>query len=372
MSLKLSKQTTMAESELLGGGQLSVLTASENQTRAPRTDVLILDEACQIKNSLIESFLPQSITAVDMKIIVLTTPNDLNHQVKFWWDEAKRMDMVLHQWGAQHCEWIPKKNIDFFRNLLDENTFRIEILGEWGSASGAVFSYGKIQKALINKSDLPPVSEIDRFYAGIDWGTAHPTVIVLLGMRGSVEDGTDEWFVYYVQAWKQTDMDAIIFGGYRDLVGKVYSKQEVKDEGLNTQTLEYIWGIRDIVDFYKADTYSEQSAVSAFANRKLRKALSDIGISFKTDSFSRKKNTMVNNLKGCLEHERIKIPKTFRLLISQLQSYSYKMVNEEIREEFKKINDDYTDAIVWARWHEHIDLGSYVEVGEFEGLSDIF
>jgi len=250
------------------------------------------------------------------------------------------MDMVLHQWGAQHCEWIPKKNIDFFRNLLDENTFRIEILGEWGSASGAVFSYGKIQKALINKSDLPPVSEIDRFYAGIDWGTAHPTVIVLLGMRGSVEDGTDEWFVYYV--------------------GKVYSKQEVKDEGLNTQTLEYIWGIRDIVDFYKADTYSEQSAVSAFANRKLRKALSDIGISFKTDSFSRKKNTMVNNLKGCLEHERIKIPKTFRLLISQLQSYSYKMVNEEIREEFKKINDDYTDAIVWARWHEHIDLGSTV------------
>ena len=361
-------RTTMDETELIGGGALSVSAASETSTRSPRTDILVLDEACKIKNSLITSYLPQAITAINFKIVVLTTPNDLNHEVKRWWDIADKLGLVRHQWGAQHCSWIPKKNLEFFRNILSENDYKIEILGEWGSAAGSVFEYSHIQASLCSMEDLPPITAMDRFYMGIDWGMAHPTVAIVLGMRGDVAKGTDEWFVYYVKEWKGIDLDFIIHGAYKDSYGDLFSLKQLQEKGLNPDYYEYQWGILDIIEFYKPSTFSEQSAISAFPNRDLRNYIMDIGITFRTDSFSQKKHAMVNNLKGTIEKGKLKIPRVFRTLVSQLIAYSYKIVSEEVREEFKKLNDDYVDALNWARWCIHPFEGVLVEIGELGDL----
>ena len=363
-------RTTMDETELIGGGGLSVLAATENQTRAPRTDILVLEEACRIKNSLITSYLPQAITATNFKIIVLTTPNDLNHEVKRWWDIAEKLGLIRHHWGAPHCSWIPKENLEFMQNILDENDYRIEMLGEWGSAAGSVFNYSDIQATLCSVQDLPPLEEMDRFYMGIDWGMAHPTVAVVLGMRGNVAKGTDEWFVYYVQEWKNTDLDIIIHGGYKDITGGVFSLKDLEKQGMSPDLYEYQWGLLDIMNFYRPSVYSEQSPISVFPNRELTNYIMDYGITFRTDTFSKKKQAMVKNLRGTLEKNKMKIPRVYRNLVSQLIAYSYKVVNEEVREEFKKLNDDYVDATVWARWCIHPFEGRLVEIGELGDLYD--
>jgi hypothetical protein len=370
--------TTMSLTRLIGGGEMSVLTASEKQTRAPRVDILVIDEACLVTRVLLESILPQIITAKNIKVVILTTPNILNSPVKKWWDEADKYGIVRHQWGAHQCNYIDKKNIAFFRNILDENSFRIEILGLWGSAAGTVFKYSDIQRSLIGMEDLPPLDEMDLFSLGIDWGDAHPTVAVVSGMRGDVAEGTDEWYVYYVQEWKATQMEIILFGGWKDISGKVRSKEEYKelieDEekmealGLSLDSFTYQWGLTDIINFYRPIIYSEQSPVSAHANRKLRQTLSGSGVTFRTDSFSKKKFSMVSNLRSTLEKGKYKIPRVFRVLIGQLFSYAYKIVNEEVREDFKKINDDYVDALNWSRWVIHPATSKLTEIGELGDL----
>ena len=67
------------------------------------------------------------------------------------------------------------------------------------------------------------------------------------------------------------------------------------------------------------------------------------------------------------EHnKRIKIPGIFRRTIDQLTNYHYKMVNDEVRDEFEKKEDDYVDSLVWARWGKHPMGGEIVTIGEVD------
>ena len=336
MKEKVVGDVTIKKTSIRKGGGLKILAASPKQTKAPRSDMLILDEVCSGNSAILNSVFGQVITAPNIKIVMLTTPDDINHIAYTWWNKYQEIGILIYSWNAFDCDWIPQKNIELFKRIFDEATYNIQVLAKWSSKSGAVFKHSDIQNSLCNMNDLPPIHYIDRFFCGIDWGDAHETVLSIFGLQGDVEEGTDKWFLYAVKGWRGVKLEQIL------------------DE------------IISICEIYNPLVLSEQSASSAFANRALRDQLNDRGMILRKSTFSKKKNRMVNNFKARLEKGKVRIPRNFKKTIEQLNKYHYKEVNEQVREEFVKVEDDYVDSVVHAHWGIYPSQSSIETIGEFE------
>jgi len=336
MSRKIKGESTLSKTEFINDNLFSVLPASEKRTRAPRGDMVILDEATQAKPSIVNSVIPQAITSGKMKVVILMTPDKLIHVVKEWWDKAAEIGAIRYHWDAYQCPWIPRRNIEQLKILFDKATFAIEVLGLWTSRSGSVFEHADIEAAMIDIEELPRFDLINQFYMGIDWGDANETVATVIGYTGDPKDDSDVWYVFAVQSWHRSRIDLMVDG------------------------------LEELAAIYSPIILSEQSAVSAFVNRELRERLSGSGLIMKQQSFTGRKHRMVSNLKMRLERRKIKIPKRFKMTRTQLIKYHRKMVNEEVTEEFEKKEDDYVDSIVWANWGIHPKMGKITTLGEWE------
>lgn len=331
MKLKVMGEVTLLKTDFIGGGGIEILAASEKQTKAPRADMVIIDESCSAKSSVLKSVMGQLFTAEAIKIVMLTTPDDPIHVTKQWWDDWERLGIIRYHWDAYQCAWIPPKNIELMKRLLDEASFRIYVLALWTSRSGSVFKYEDIMRALCDMADLPPLDYIDRFFIGIDWGDAHETVATVIGVRGDPLEGTDYWYVYDQEAWQATDFDTIIYGQDPDITDRKR-------------------GILDLAEAYQGECISEQSSAGALGNRRLESELPERGLHLRKVSFTGKKHKVVGNARGRLERGRAKIPRRFKKLISQLTNYKYKMVGDEIKDEYEKKEDDRVDSYVWGNW----------------------
>lgn len=331
MKFKVVGDVTLLKTNLIGGGGAEILAASEKQTKAPRADMVIIDESCSAKSSVLDSVWGQLFTATNLKIVVLTTPDDPIHITKKWWDDWKRLGIIRYHWNAYQCSWIPAKNIELMKRLMDEATFRINVLALWTSRSGSVFKYEDIMKALCDMSDLLPVDQIDRFFIGVDWGDAHETVATVSGMVGDPVEGTDYWYIYDQETWQKDDFDTIIYG---EDIDKPDRKR----------------GLLDLAELYQAETISEQSSAGALGNRRLQSELPDRGLHLRKVTFSQKKHKVVGNARGRLERGRYKIPRRFKMLISQLTNYKYKMIADQITDEYEKKEDDHVDSFCWTNW----------------------
>lgn len=348
MKDKVVGDVTLLKTDLIGGGGAEILAASEKQTRAPRADMIIIDESCSAKSAVIKSVFGQVITAGNIKIVILTTPDNPIHVTKQWWDDWEKIGIVRYHWDAYECAFIPRKNIDLFKRLMDSATFRIEILGLWTSRSGSVFKYEDIMRAMCDMNELPSLDYIDRFFIGIDWGDAHETVATVIGMRGNPLEDTDYWYVYDQESWQRDDFDTIIYG-----------EDKAKPDRQR--------GILDLAEAFQAECISEQSSAGALGNRRLSSELPDRGLHLRQVTFSGKKHKVVGNARGRLERGRMKIPRRFKKMNSQLINYKYKMVGDEIKDEYEKKEDDRVDSFVWGNWgwnpyysdtEEIADLGS--------------
>lgn len=332
MKTKIKGESTLSQTLFTNNSRIIILPASEKRTRAPRSDLIIIDEACEAKEGILTSTLPQAITSSIMKLVVLTTPNKLTHIAKKWWDDYQKLGFIRYQWDAYRCPWIPRKNIADLKNIFDDATFQIEVMARWVSATGAVFNYADIQAALIDMKDLPAFDEINLFALGIDWGDAHETVASVIGMTGEPKDFTDQWWLYAVKAWRR-EHEAVIL-----------------DE------------ICELIDIYGPRVLSEQSGSSAFSNRELKARLAGSDIIMKTGSFTGKKHRMVRNFRARLEKRKAKIPKQFTKTIDQLIKFHTKPDSED----YAKEEDDHVDSLVWAHWVIHPAMGGVQTLGEWE------
>ncbi len=325
----------MSRTKFLAGGYIRVIPASGKRTKGPRSNINIVDEVCETDSKLLQTLFGTTITAIKEKTVLLTTPDNLGHICKDWWDDYQKQNIIRYQFTAYETKHITKTRINELRNRLDEASFRIMVLAQWTASTGSVFRYEDIQAAKCDMADLPPVHEIDRFFMGIDWGYAHETVASVWGLQGDPTQHNDRWFLYAVESWQKKSEHVILNG------------------------------ILHLCEMYMPLILSEQAPISKFANINLRDNLPP-GIRMRTETFSRKKNQVVNNFKARLEKGKVKIPRIFRKTTEQLINYHFKETAGTIREEYEKEKDDYVDATVWAHWGVHARLNKIEYLGEYK------
>lgn len=324
------------------GGWVKALTASEKSMRGPRPDLLVFDETCQAEDHIIKSALGGTFTSANLKIIFSSTPNKMNHVFYEVWSRVKEYGFKKYHWDCYDVPWISDDNIQMAKDIYDKNTFRIEMLGLFGSTTGMVFDRDEILASKVSNYDKRDGSkpELVATSIGIDWGFSHLTVVTTVGL--------DESGLCYVL----------------DCHGRAGVKEDA-------------W-VHDIVPskvrkFQPASIQVDSAA--AFQNKALNDALPS-DLSAKRIAFSKYKDRMIGELRRRFEQGIIRIKEGGEndKLIEQLLAYEYaKDISGAASNKPAKGNDDYIDSLLLAVWGLRPDFYSGIGTpSDIPSAGDLF
>lgn len=141
------------------------------------------------------------------KLFATTNPDSQNHWLRQdylsripntpHWDAHTQPGEELTSWTYWHFTMAdnPSLTKQYKTDLAKEYTgvwYRRFILGEWVAAQGAIYDMWDEDKHVVHPDDMPAMR--GHVAMGIDYGTTHPTVGILLGIG---DDGrlyaVDEW-----------------------------------------------------------------------------------------------------------------------------------------------------------------------------------
>ena len=306
------------------GGWVKALTASEKSVRGLRPDTILFDETCQAEDVLVKSALGGTFTATNLKIIFSSTPNKMNHIFYEVWARHEKYGWKRYHWNCYDCPWITKDAIEMAKLMYDTNTFRIEMLGEFGSRTGSVFDHDTITGAKVDSyPDVVLQGKTVANAVGVDWGYAHPTVVTVVGI-----DDQQPSIAYVLE---------------------VFGKSGMKEEDWCKDV------IPRLCKKYGVVAVSADSA-GAFQNRALEDALaSEVpGLGVSRTKFSVAKMRMIGEVRRRLEKGLLKIRSgggaEVDKLVEQLYAYEYEYSEATgmAGDKPAKGNDDYVDSLMMA------------------------
>jgi len=316
----LVDHTTRSESKLVGNGYIKILVASEKSTRGKGADILIIDEFCQVDNSLIMSALAQLADSAKPMLRYIGTPESYQSVVRQFWEENNEIVKFHANWkDVNHISWDYIKRM---KNRMSKDEFDIEFEGLWRASSGNVFDSSLIDNSKIN---LIPFSTFDEYRIGVDVGKKHDTVITVIGKKNNI------WYViesFKPRSTKITDIPKYILEKSNQYHADVYLE-------------------------YSTITYAIFEMLEGKMNQRLIEA-----------QFTNKKDLYVNSIAGLLEQNQLKIHNKHTDLLKSLYELHYK------GDKIAKVGDDYFDSLAYALGYEDKQTESYVMFGSnIEGES---
>ena len=299
--------------KLINDGVVDCLLASETSTRCGRANILTNDEFCQTPNDVIDSSFGQIITSKKVMIRFIGTPDNFGSLVKTFWDEADELGIHLFHADDTDCPHLQAESVQIIAKLLkrtNPDKYLIEVKGLWRAATGNIFSQELIESATVD--NYPPIKKKDfeRFVMGVDIGTVHLSVIIVLGLHKGI------WYV-------------------------------LECEGFNRQSHKKpITHLENRVLYYYnkypgIEVKIEESTSSLYLIEVLTKK-----IKIKEDNrirFPNDKSPYADKVRLQMEEKRLKIHKTFKDLLLQLYELHY-----DKNEKIAKVKDDYVDALFYA------------------------
>lgn len=313
---QLAKEPTQDEIHFKDGSWVMPLPASEKSVRGNHPDILIVDEAAQVENSIIYAALPMTATSKYARHIFSTTPGSGYSFIEEQWEKRKRLsqDWVFLNWDAELC--LPPDHLRMLKEMMSEDAYQTEIKGIPYRLEGKVFRIEDMK--LCQKSDIT-YQRVEGLsvYAGVDWGYfPAPTVLIIVQQR------KDEWEILYMRDFLKEDP------------GKV--QDDIKETCL---------------------TYGVNMIFTDSTDKGENARLMTTGLPVQPITFKGEKSIMITNLRMLIEkHKLFWDSMKHQPLIQQLLDYTYN----------SKRNDDYVDALMLAVHENDMGKGSFAtDIEEF-------
>lgn len=305
----LRKRTTIK-----GGGYVKILTASEKTVRSGRHDLLYFDETCQAEPDIIDAGLGCNVHSPQPKTLMTSTPDKIFHPF-YEIDvdrEGKGADFKFHHWTCYDCPWISAEEIERKKRLYDTNRFRIEMLGEYGSATGSVFDVDLLEQSFAKGANMYVPTQTNPWLAsgmGIDWGWNHPTVCTI----AKVDPIEYRIWITLARPFRFKTIDTIANEVKVDV-----ATHAVKRVCCDAENPGYI--------------------------RQLKNELRAFMIPVQAIPFNKYKDQMLTNFRKLLEDGRLIIDTRLRQTKEQLLAYHF--MKDQDRPEKKE--DDFVDSAILA------------------------
>jgi hypothetical protein len=306
------------------GSMISIAKASQKSVRGPHPDILGVDEAREVKTELWEAAKYMVMASKAPLIFITTSPPDYPTGFAYdLWCEAERWGYMKRNWSLADQPYLTdeaKARLEQIRIFKPEE-YKREVLGQFGSMTGAVFSSEKI---LANRIDqIPPIIPAKSRAMGIDWGYNSPTAIII------------------TQQGDFNQMNVIAAEAHQ---------------------LEYYSDVQARIDqLAKAFRISVICADASHTGENQRLPR---GVRVESVPFVSEKPGMIENTKHLVENDLLKIPRDFTTVIDQMIRYSWDPKVTD-RPKVVKKDDHYVDALMLAvkgltrpRW---IDTGAGIE-----------
>lgn len=168
---------------LSNGSQIRSVPASIRQIRGWPVDLLIVDEAGFIENTIWDAALPAIIARPGSRVVVASSPwGTTEHWFRALWNrgnDSPDANYESWQWSSYDSPLADKTLLDELKASRSSEWFNREVLGQFTDDSGSYFSEAELMGAvadyrMCSPEDLEFWSD-KRFAAagGIDWGYAH-------------------------------------------------------------------------------------------------------------------------------------------------------------------------------------------------------
>ena len=170
-------------------------------------DMIIVDEGAYVPDEVYASILP-SLFAKAGQVILVGTPAGCSG---FFYEAWISKDWSKHHVPSTRSPFVDKEWIEKYRAMLDEVSFRREILAEFVDVDELWFNMQKVREQAVLKRRAHP-EEGWVYYMGIDWARAYggdENAIVVVGRNENSE--TDELFMhnYWVRDGRRDMSDVI-------------------------------------------------------------------------------------------------------------------------------------------------------------------
>lgn len=178
---RLRVNRTERDIEFPSGGRLGIYTADNDVAlRGESFDVVVVDEAAQIREETYTDVLLPTLADRDGRILLISTPKGLN----WFYTEYQRCAQVGAAWNAPSSA-NPNANIKraamLARDRVPERTYKQEWLAEFVT-DGSFFT--NIDAcATVEKPDAPGDHAGHTFVAGLDWGLNNDYTVLTIICR---------------------------------------------------------------------------------------------------------------------------------------------------------------------------------------------
>lgn len=291
--------------------------ASERQVRGKAVDLLILDEAAFIDETIWRAARYTVIARPGSRVVMASTPFgrrdrffSVHYRAGLRWVEGEHdgVSVAGFHWPSTASPLVDRELLETWKATSTDREYRAEVLAEWVAAAGAYFTADELEASVADYELVAPARARGQLVAGgVDWGLSRDANT--LALIGALEDGTlnaglhPELPVFFV-----AHLDEQFGMPYATFVDRVV---DVAD--------------RDRGGFYVRVLASETNGVGAYPTEDLRAKLhrrhTGTGVAgVHTDA--RRKESAFGALKMLLQQRRMVLPRHPGLL-RQLESTEF-------------------------------------------------
>jgi len=278
------------------GSWIKAMPCSDKSILGHHPNIMIIDEAVQVGDFLIQEALSRVGVHGDNRIFVSSTPYEyLSLFVEMWMNTKKYKHWLRFHWALEECHWVDRSIFEEAKATLSTVDYKIKFEGIPMPPTQTFFDHQAIRDCRTSDLLIPSKGTT---YMGIDWGMEHPTAIVIVRVT---EEGNA--YVIHIEEHKRKSGEYII--------------DRVK-------ALVNVWNVQMI--------YADSE------EKFMNKMLQNQGLPIKPIKFHTEKKYMLSNLKAHLEGRRLRFWEGWMKFIMQLSKY----------DPARKRDDDYVDALCLA------------------------
>lgn len=172
---------------LSNGSTIRSVPASQRQVRGKAVDLLVIDEAAFVDESIWTAAKYTVLARPESKVILTSTPwgkQDRFFATAYRAGERRETGFSAHHWPSTASPLVDTTLLGMFRSTMTDREYRAEVLAEWVDSVGAYFSSEELEAAVaLGGVDGVPMVDPSYAYAptasrhvelalGIDWGFA--------------------------------------------------------------------------------------------------------------------------------------------------------------------------------------------------------
>ncbi|WP_020170834.1 terminase large subunit domain-containing protein [Gordonia polyisoprenivorans] len=181
------------------GSRIESVPASQKQIRGPSADLLIIDEAGFVDNTIWRAAEPIVIARPGSRIILSSSPwGGVDHFFRKLWHQgmtAPSERYASFHWPSSLNPNVSEDDLAAIQAREPAHYFNREYLAEWTDEAGTYFTTEELDNAVADYRLLDPMTAARRFcVGGLDWGMAHDAnAAVYLAASGDVELNRDKF-----------------------------------------------------------------------------------------------------------------------------------------------------------------------------------